>query len=126
MKPGQEIKCPHCGSDAFAIKKTLMDGWTNLGEILACSACNKKITDFNAETEREHKTNSAKSALASFLDVEVEEKRELQVSDQEKQFCRDCGNYIAHPFLSRCSLLNKTVNPMDDCDQFIKCDSNDE
>ena len=121
MRPGKEIKCPHCGNDAFAVKKTLMDGWTNLGEILACSACDGKIADFNSETE--NKTHSAKSALASFLDVEVEEKKAFQVSDEEKQFCRDCGHYIEHPFLSRCSLLDKTVNPMDDCKEFIKRDS---
>ena len=120
MKPGSEIKCPHCESDAFAIKKTEMDGWTNLGEILACSACDAKIADYDQTTYSDNKTTSAKSALSSFLDVEEEEKKVLQVSEEEKQFCRDCGHYIEHPFLSRCSLLDKTVNPMDDCQEFIK------
>ena len=125
MKVGEEIKCPHCGSDAFVIKKTLMDGWTNLGEILACSACGEKIADLNTETEQAHKTNSAKSALASFLDVEIEKKQELHVTDKEKQFCKDCGHYIIHPFLSRCSLFDKEVDPMDDCDKFIRRESNE-
>ena len=120
MKPGSEIKCPHCGIEAFAIKKTEMDGWTNLGEILACSACDAKIADYDQNTLSNTQTDSAKSALASLLDTEVEEKKVLQVSEEEKQFCRDCGHYIEHPFLSRCSLLDKTVNPMDDCGEFIK------
>jgi len=119
MKPGEEIKCPHCGKDAFTIKKTLMDGWTNLGEVLACSACDAKIADFDKTAPLDNKTNSAKSALSSLLGVEEEKKKELQVTEEERQFCRDCGHYIEHPFLSRCSLFDKEVNPMDDCPEFI-------
>ncbi len=123
MKPGEEIKCAQCGSDAFAVKKTEMDGWTNLGEILACSACNAKIADLNTTTQSKESSNSAKSALSSFLGVEEEKKKEFKASEEEKQFCRDCGHYIEHPFLSRCELLDKTVNPMNDCPKFLKIKS---
>jgi len=49
MKPGQQTKCPHCGKDCFLVKKTLMDGWTKVGDILACSCCSAKIADLEDE-----------------------------------------------------------------------------
>ena len=117
MKKGDRIECPHCGNDAFAVKKTLMDGWTNLGEVLACSACGEKVGDIGEEAESPKK-NIAKSALADFLGVEEEEKKVLSATENEKHFCRDCIHYLKHPFLTRCSLHDKDVNPMDDCSDF--------
>ena len=119
MKQGDQIECPHCGNDAFATKKTLMDGWTNLGEVLACSACEKKVGDIEDPKASNDKVSSAKSALSDFLGVEEEEKKELEVSEEEKHFCRDCGHYIEHPFLTRCSYWDKEVSPMDDCPKWI-------
>jgi hypothetical protein len=120
MKHGQEIKCPHCGRVTFVIKKTLMDGWTNLGEVLACSLCNMKVADIEKSNSPDKGQKSAKSALSNLLGVEEEEQIEFQVSDEEKQFCRDCRHYIEHPFLTRCSLLDKKVSPMDDCPKWEK------
>ena len=120
MKPGEQITCPHCENDAFATKKTLMDGWTNLGEVLACSACDKKVGDLDDSIPFEDKTSSAKSALSDFLGVEEEKQKEFEVSEEEKYFCRDCGHYIEHPFLTRCQLFDKKVSPMDDCPEFKK------
>ena len=120
MKQGEEVKCPHCGKEAFVIKKTLMDGWTNLGEVFACSACEAKLADIEKKRTPAKETNSAKSALSSLLGVEEEEKKEFIVSDEEKQFCRDCAHYIEHPFLTRCSLFDKKVSPMDDCPKWEK------
>ena len=118
MKLGEKIQCPHCGNDAFAVKKTLMDGWTNLGEVIACSACEKKLADLDNEATAPDKNSTAKSALADLLGIEEEKKKELKVSEEEKQFCRDCAHYVQHPFLTRCSLFEKDVNPMDDCKEF--------
>jgi len=123
MKHGEEVQCPHCGREVFVIKKTLMDGWTNLGEVLACSACDAKLADIEDPKLFGVKENPAKSALSNLLGVEEEKKKEFQVSDEEKQFCRDCNHYIEHPFLTRCSLFDKKVSPMDDCPKWEKVKS---
>lgn len=121
MKHGDEIDCPHCGNSTFIIKKAVMDGWTKTGDIFACSGCDAKIADVEDDTiaSFEEKSSAASSALAGFLDVEKEEKKELVATEDEKQFCRDCGHLVAHPFLTRCDLHQKDVNPMDDCPDFI-------
>ena len=120
MKPGTEITCPHCGQDSFASKKTLMDGWTKIGEILVCASCGAKLADIDEKSVDSSRGNVASGLykLAGALGVEEAEKRELRMDDDEKRFCRDCAHFISHPFLSRCSLLDKEVNPMDDCGEF--------
>ena len=121
MKHGDEIDCSHCGKSAFVIKKAEMDGWTKLGDIFACSACGAKIADVKESKIASKESSSvASSALADFLNTEKEEKKELIATEDEKHFCRDCGHLISHPFLIRCDLHKKDVNPMDDCPDFIK------
>ena len=121
MKHGEELDCPHCGNSTFVIKKAVMDGWTKAGDIFACSGCDAKIADVEEKTFAfEEKSSEASSALAGFLGVEKEEKKELSATEEEKRFCRDCGNLVSHPFLTRCELHKKDVNPMDDCPDFIE------
>lgn len=121
MKHGDELDCPHCGKSTFIIKKAVMDNWTKSGDIFACSGCGAKIADVEETPFAfEEKSSAASSALAGFLGVEKEKKKELSVTDDEKHFCRDCGNLVAHPFLTRCDLHKKDVNPMDDCPDFIQ------
>ena len=45
MKPGDPIKCPHCGADSFLKKESVMDGWTKVGEVLKCVSCSAVIKD---------------------------------------------------------------------------------
>ncbi|MCP4180353.1 MAG: hypothetical protein GY756_21525 [bacterium] len=120
MKPGDEVNCPHCNQNAFLVKQTIMDGWTKVGDILTCSICNMRIADLeikNEETRKEQK-NLSLDKLASFLETDQEEKSELK--EENKCFCRDCSHFVSHPFLDRCSLLEKNINPMDDCSKFLK------
>ena len=119
MKPGDEIDCPHCGKNSFLSKKTVTDGWTKKGEILVCASCSEKIADLESPIGNlQSAGTSSTSALANFLNTEAEKKPELEALDGEKQFCRDCENFISHPFMDRCSQHNKEVNPMDDCPDF--------
>ena len=115
MKQGEEIQCPYCGKKTFVIKKTLMKEWINMGEIFACSVCDAKIADIEEQKKDNDNKPFDKSELSDFLGIEAETKKEFIVSEEEKQFCRDCKHYIEHPFLSRCSLFDKKVSPMDDC-----------
>lgn len=127
MKAGDTYNCPDCKSNTFLKKESVMDGWEKKGEILCCASCSKKVSDVKTEKNTNGKSdeNSKSSSLAAFLDIEKEEKPILSSSDDEKRFCRDCGHFIKHPFLTRCSLHEKDVNPMDDCPDFT-CVSNDE
>ncbi|HJO94082.1 MAG TPA: hypothetical protein QF753_11820 [Victivallales bacterium] len=124
MKAGDEVNCPHCNQDVFLVKKTIMDGWTKVGEILVCSMCNKKISDLvlKDEKNRKEQKNSSIDKLASFLKTEQEEKSELK--KENKYFCRDCTHFVSHPFLDRCSYFDKNINPMDDCSNFQKKEEN--
>ena len=115
MKAGEEIICEFCGKDSFLVKKAIMDGWKKEGDFLACSACGEKIARLDAGTSA---SESKKSALLSLLNAEDEKKLEFSATDDEKRFCRDCENFISHPFLNRCAILKKNVEPMDDCVQF--------
>ena len=117
MMPGDKFKCPKCGSESVLVRKTVMDGWTKKGEMLACALCSAKISDYLEEMDkRPAKESSAK--LASFLGVREISQKRLDSKEGEKRFCRDCAHYIAHPFMDRCSLRNREVNPMDDCPEF--------
>lgn len=120
MKQGDSFNCPHCGKSSFLKKISVMDGWKKLGEALSCASCSAKIADIKppspAVSLGQGESPSLKK-LADFLGTEKLEKPKID-SDGEKHFCRDCAHLIAHPFLTRCGLHQKNVNPMDDCPQF--------
>lgn len=119
MKPGDSIKCPHCGKNSFLAKKSVMDGWEKKGEILTCSSCTAKIADYNiSEIEKSRKKSESLSKLENLLGTKGEKKPEIKASDDEKKFCRDCKYFMSHPFLCRCGLHSKNVEPMDDCGDF--------
>ena len=119
MKHGEEIDCPHCGNQTFAVKKAVMEGWNKVGDIFVCSGCGEKIGDAEDPGSASFdKKSEASSALAGFLGVDKEKKKELSATEDEKHFCRDCAHLIPHPFLVRCDLHKKDVNPMDDCPDF--------
>lgn len=121
MKNGDEIKCPFCNKDSFAVKETKMDGWTLKGEILKCSSCGNKLADIPkiSKDDKQIKPDLKLDKLASFLGTEKVIHKTIE-SDGNKAFCKDCKHYIKHPFLNRCGLHTREVNPMDDCPDFIK------
>ncbi|MFZ2654911.1 MAG: hypothetical protein WAX69_08330 [Victivallales bacterium] len=121
MKPGQQTKCPHCGKECFLVKKTLMDGWAKLGDILACSCCSAKIADLDEEKAAKAADGSKNfSALENLLAEKKKEGPKIEATDDEKHFCRDCMHFVSHPFLNRCGLHKKNVGPMDDCADFSR------
>jgi hypothetical protein len=122
MKPGDKTTCPECGEETFSKLKPVLDGWTKIGNILICGLCEHKLCDYEPETMELHSAqpNAKTSALADLLGGVKIEKPVITVSDEERQFCRDCQHFVVHPFLSRCDLHDKNVNPMDDCAEFQK------
>jgi len=128
MKQGDELVCPKCGQNSFLVKKTKMNGWEKAGEYLACSACLCQIEEIKEAplVDTAGNTSHAKDIdkLKSFLDTDDDNVGYKSILDSDKNaqksFCRDCKHFVSHPFMDRCGLHKKDVNPMDDCKDFIK------
>ena len=122
MKQGDSIDCPLCGKNSFLKKVPVLDGWTKKGDILACAACSGKIADLPPEGEGPVPFPKIKSisSLENIFGEKYSATPKIEVSEDEKAFCRDCKHYISHPFMNRCGLHNKNVNPMDDCSDFAR------
>jgi hypothetical protein len=123
MKVGDEINCLFCNKHVFLVKKSVMDGWKKVGDILVCSSCGKTLEDIKESDNKvdignEPVKDDKLAKLANFLGTEKIEKKTIDTS--EKTFCRDCVHYIKHPFFSKCGLYHKEVNPMDDCSSYEK------
>lgn len=127
MRPGEEITCPHCGKPSFLRKETLMDGWTKKGELLKCAACGETVCGYK-ETEPSGKCSplespESKSLLSLLGEDSFKETPSWSGKEEEKHFCKDCVYLIPHPFVSRCSRKNRTVDPMGDCEFFRRKES---
>ena len=129
LKAGDEISCNYCGANSFLEKKTIMDGWTKSGEVLACSSCSKVLQnntlgeeDLSVNEKDEKKKKASLDKLSSLLGTEQIKKPTIIITNEEKVFCRDCKHYISHPFRDRCSLHQIEVDPMSDCESFEKVD----
>ena len=120
MKPGEQIKCPYCSKDSFLVKKVVHDGWKKAGEFLCCSSCSSEIEQMKEADSASQVSEVRLSALEALLSEKKQEQQKIHASDEEKRFCRDCMHFISHPFLNRCSYHNKTVETMDDCNNFIR------
>ena len=121
-KKGQQIECPHCGREAIVQVKTEMDGWEKLGECLACNICSEKLADLPGPDKKadKPKDDSGKNVFADFLGTDSTlEKNENYLGDvSNRQFCKDCQNFVENPFYTRCMLHEKDVGPMDDCPDY--------
>ena len=129
MKPGDEIICPKCRQNSFLVKKNKIEGWTKTGEYLACSACSFLIEEINEPSPSGQIPHASKNLdeLKSFLDTDNNTVDPQKILNSDKNattyFCRDCKFFISHPFLNRCDLHDKNVNPMDDCPDFRRQDN---
>ena len=124
LKPGDAFLCQACGRDSVAKVKRVMDGWTFVGEVLTCAFCGEEIGSGDTDDSTEHETGGATEVarLAAFLDDAGAGGRRpgISASDAEKRFCRDCRHYLVHPFVSRCLLHDRDVEPMDDCEDYSR------
>lgn len=140
IQAGQRFYCQHCKSDSVVQVVHDIQGFRIISEKAICAFCKAEIVgavlkpseprgDAADDTPPAAVPDST-SALSSLLQLNSDdgiEKASLSgmladtsssAADAAKPFCRDCYYYIHHPFLSRCSLHNRTVEPMDDCPSF--------
>ncbi len=118
MKANQAITCPACGEKSIAKAKTLLDGFRPAGEVLVCMLCGAELGKAEDAATAPAAASPACGALAALLGGGESAKPTLRREAGEGRFCRDCDHYLVHPFLSRCTLKQCEVNPMDDCPQW--------
>ena len=121
MQPNEKIICPACGEASMAKLKPQMDGFKKVGEELVCMLCGAHLCawtaeEANAQTGENHKLNDLSLLLGA---VPVATAR-LAAAENEKCFCKDCAHFLKHPFVDRCDLDNRPVDPMDDCEKYQK------
>lgn len=124
---GDRIPCPACNNESLVQERTRMDGWEAVGTDLVCALCGAVLESADAEGEQapsaDHQTQDSaleRSAALAFLGDEEEGREGPEILDdgEEARFCRDCNNYVRHPFGARCSVWDCEVEPMRDCDRF--------
>ena len=130
MKPGQRFFCQHCHSQSIAKLERRLEGFTVVEEYLTCAFCHERIPADAANPSDKPDNASPKpsslSALESLLGSSKPSmgKAEASFLDElhtaARHFCRDCRQYVKHPFGGRCSLTGKEMEPMDDCPRFEK------
>ncbi len=125
MSSAANVICPQCGESTIPQRQSVWgDDFTSSIQ-LRCIFCN---ATWDKEVYEEETVTKKSSALASLLGVDESTMTSSEVlgRDLERKFCRDCAEYVAHPFLSRCAKHKKEVNPMDDCSEFIEKNFNSE
>ena len=110
------MKCPHCKEESFAKKKNIMDGWKVAGCIEVCALCGKELASENRDGQKA--AAPPKSArLSALLGGESVEKITL-AGKADSDFCRNCCNFVVHPFKSICALTDADTDPNGSCGKF--------
>ncbi|NOY81218.1 MAG: hypothetical protein GXP31_09460 [Kiritimatiellaeota bacterium] len=126
LKTGDEFRCPACGRDSVAVVEPRFEGWKRVGEDLVCGLCHAALkaaaVNEPVPDRRELDVLRAKELLGLSRDKDGGRKAADVLSsgapDRDRHFCRDCRHYLLHPFLSRCILHDRAVEPMQDCPDF--------
>ena len=108
------MRCPVCGEESFAKKKSVIDGWKVVGVIEVCALCGAEL-----QKSADHQAAASDSAnrLAALLGGEAVEKVTLS-GDGDMRFCRNCRYFLVHPFKTVCALSDTEVDPMGECGKF--------
>ena len=127
MKPGQRFFCNHCHSQSIAKLERRMEGFTVVEEYLTCAFCHERIPSETANPPDKPDNASPKPSLSSLENLFGSSKPSMDKTEAAfldelhtaaRHFCRDCRQYVKHPFGGRCSLTGKEMEPMDDCRRF--------
>ena len=111
--------CPHCHEQSFAKKKNIMDGWTVKATVEVCALCGKEIKPAAADTKETSKADARLAGLSALLGGESLQKVTL-AGKADRDFCRNCQNFIAHPFKNICALTDTETDPQNSCASFTE------
>ena len=118
MRPGESVRCPHCGERTVVKSKKKLDGFTVVGELLVCALCGAEL-GAPEEAKSAAPDRASSDRLAALLgDVSVDEKADLTPGEDYGRFCRNCLHFIEHPFKTLCGLDGSAVDPMGECPRF--------
>lgn len=133
---GASVRCPHCGRESIVVIRAEFDGWKRVGDVFACGLCDTVLGQVpGVSTSKDDAVDTEQSKRAKqLLGFDERGSQELSAAkvlgeDTEhgpRHFCRDCRHYLVHPFLSRCLLHNRTVEPMGDCPDFCERDTDED
>ena len=120
MQPNDKIICPACKEASMAKLKNKMDGFTVVGKVLTCMLCGAELEAYKAAETATTGSEKKLEQLGMLLGAAPSATVRLAAADDEKRFCKDCKHFLRHPFVDRCDIDNKPVDPMDDCGNFEK------
>ncbi len=128
LRKGAAFRCPACGRDSVIQVRARFDGWTRTGEDYVCGLCRAVLApavagDAQVPDARGSTVAHAKELLGLTGDIGSDkcacDVLSTGTSDAERRFCRDCRHFLVHPFITRCILHDRTVEPMQDCADFV-------
>lgn len=120
MLPNEKIICPACKEESMAKLKNKMDGFTTVGKVLVCMLCGAELEEYKASETAAGGNEKKLEQLGMLLGAAPSATVRLAAADEDKRFCKDCKHFLKHPFVDRCEIDNKPVDPMDDCEKFEK------
>ena len=124
---GQQFKCAACNQESVVQQRRRMEGWEVVGVDVVCALCGAAVPDAEEADEaqldddkRDSDAPARSAALSLFGDEEEDGGPTADILRDEAppRFCRDCQNYVPHPFGARCSVWDQEVDPMQDCEYF--------
>ena len=127
MKPGQRFFCNHCHSQSIAKLERRLEGFTVVEEYLTCAFCHERIAAETPNPSDKPDDAAPKPSLSALESLFGSSKPAMGKAESSvlnelhtaaRHFCRDCSQYVKHPFGGRCSLTGKEMEPMDDCPRF--------
>ena len=120
MQPNDKIICPVCKEESMAKLQNKMDGFTAVGKVLVCMLCGAELEAYKAPESAAGGKEKRLEQLGMLLGAAPSATVRLAAADEEKRFCKDCKHFLKHPFVDRCDIDNKPVDPMGDCGNFEK------
>lgn len=111
------MKCPFCGEVSFAKKKNIMEGWKVVKSVEVCALCGKTLPEKTESAAPELPEISRRAGLAALLGGEEPERVTL-AGTADRDFCRNCVNFIEHPFQTLCGISGNAADPMGSCPDF--------
>ena len=111
------IKC--CMAYEYNVYKEFWKKLPRLGDkIDTADGSGKKNNKPDQEDSEKEGRKSVAKALGLHDGTGASRKGLELFDDGSVRFCRDCKHYLRHPFVSRCLLTGRDVEPMGDCPSF--------